>query len=103
MRRIRRSSKASARRVVLDARIERIVNESGARDRFVIIFSDQREAPADELQPARGRMIVYLPLNVRCLNDAGHLYQYRIAGEPFVHERGKRTQTLRILVRVPRA
>src|SRR5260370_26606359 len=47
-------------------------------------------------------MISYPPLNVGRLNDAGHLCQHRIAGEPLVHERGKGTQTPGILVRILR-
>src|SRR5712692_10943044 len=45
--RLSRWPKASTHRFVLDARIERIVNESGARHGFVIIFGDQRKASAD--------------------------------------------------------
>src|SRR5882672_2731578 len=48
-------------------------------------------------------MDVQLAFYVRCLHDVGHFQQYRIVSQSLTHQRRKRAETLRILVRVSRA
>src|SRR5437870_4907376 len=69
--------------VLLNARVERVINERGVLCGLRVIVCYQRKSAADYLQAASCWVVVQLTFDVRRLHDAGHFQQYRIVSQPF--------------------
>jgi hypothetical protein len=59
---------------ILDARVERVIDECSAPRRFVIILRHYWKSMTDQLQSACSRVIIELISKISSLNDASHFH-----------------------------
>src|SRR5213076_1931239 len=86
--------------VLLNACVERVINECGALRGLVVILRQKGKSTTDQLQPTSCRMIVQLAFDVRCLHDVGYFQENGVMRQPLTYQRRKRAKALRILMTV---